>query len=82
MYEQAFLTACYILGLRYHSGQWSKGHRLMCLAEQRGSRNHSAWDIGRTVEQLQDHQVYPRGGEFRCAVAFWLLRLRHHRESL
>lgn len=82
MYEQAYLVACYMLGERYHSGQWSKGYRLLCLAEERGRRNHSCWDIGRTVEQLREHKLYRQGGDFRRAVAYMLNSLLKYRHTL
>jgi hypothetical protein len=82
MVEQAYLVACYILGSRYHSGQWSKGYRLLCQASERAARNHSAWDIGRTVEQLEDHKLYRQGSEFRNMVAYFLRHMRKHRFNL
>lgn len=82
MYEQAYLVACYMLGERYHSGQFSKGYRLLCMAKERGRRNHSAWDIGRTVEQLREHKLYRQNEPFRRAVAYMLNQLRKYRHAL
>lgn len=82
MSEQAFLTVCYMLGSRYHSGQSSKGYRLLCLAERYASRNHSAWNVGRTLEHLDNHTLYPQGGAFRNCVAAILFRMRRHRFTL
>lgn len=82
MYHYAFLVACYILGTSYHSGQASKGYRLLCLADQRACREHTGVSIGRTVFQLQTHLLYPKGCDFRNAVAYFLKRLRHQRHSL
>ena len=80
MFEQAYLTACYILGSRYHSGQASKGYRLLCQASERARREHPGWRIDTSWEQL--YALYPKGGEFRNAVAFWLKSMRHSRWSL
>jgi CxxC motif-containing protein (DUF1111 family) len=82
MYEQAFLVVCYKLGASYHTGQWSPGYRLQCLASSRAARNHSAWNIGRTLEQLDGHVLYMQGGPFRNAVACILRSMRKHRFSL
>ena len=82
MIHQAFLAACYMLGVNYHTGQWSKGYRLLCLADQRAKREHSAWNVGRTVDQLAEHKLYPKGCEFRNNVAYFLRRMRKHRFSL
>jgi len=79
MIHQAFLTACYILGSNYHSGQGSDGYRLLCLAETRAKREHSAWNIGRTVEQLDKNQLYPKGCDFRNHVAYFLKTMKKHR---
>lgn len=79
MQHQAFLVVCYLLGSRYHSGQWSNGYRLMCLAEKRARREHSAWNVGRTVEQLKAGKLYPKGSNFRNAVAAILWKMRKHR---
>lgn len=82
MNHQAFLTVCYMLGLHYHSGQASKGYALLCMASERAKREHSAWNVYRTVEQLQEHRLYPKGCEFRNRVAYFLRKMRHHRHSL
>jgi len=80
MHELAYLIAAYRLGVDYHSGQWSKGYRLQCQAEERLSR--SQINPGRTWEQLDARTVYPRGAGFRNAVALWLKRMRHSRHTL
>ena len=82
MNHQAFLVVCYILGSRYHSGQCSKGYALLCMAQTRAAREHSAWNVGRTVEQLDNHRLYKQGGKFRNQVAAILWRMRKHRHSL
>lgn len=82
MHHQAYLVACYMLGMQYHSGQWSNGYRLLCLADQRANREHPGWDIGRTVEQLSAGELYQHGGVFRNAVAYYLNKLRKYRHSL
>lgn len=82
MEYQAYLTACYILGYRYHSGQWSKGYSLLCLALERGKRDYSGWNIGRTVEQLENHQLYCQNSKFRNMVAFFLKKMRKCRQTL
>ena len=82
MYEQAYLVACYMLGERYHSGQFSKGYRLLCMAEERGRRNHSAWSVARSAYQLREHKLYRQGGDFRRAVAYMLNKLRKYRHAL
>lgn len=82
MNHQAFLVVCYILGTNYHSGQWSKGYSLLCLAEMRARREHSSWNIGRTCEQLRNHELYPKHCAFRKLVAYYLFRMRKHRTNL
>lgn len=82
MEHQAYLTACYILGYRYHSGQWSKGYSLLCMASERGKREHSCWNVGQTMEQLEKHQLYAQNSKFRNQVAYFLKSLRKYRKSL
>lgn len=86
MRHLAYLTACYILGSRYHTGQSSKGYRILCLAQERCKREHSALDIGRVIDGLYSRTdcgyTYPKGCKFRKAVAFFLRRMRHSRKSL
>lgn len=82
MCELAYLTACYILGSRYHSGQWSRGYRALCLAQKRALVENSGLDIGRVAEHLDAHTLYRSGSEFRNAVAAALRRMRHSRHSL
>lgn len=69
----AYLVAVYTLGCRYHSGQYSRGYRLLCLA------NHYAdcW-YGRCITT----PAFIHDPELRREVAFWLRRLRHSRHSL
>lgn len=81
MEHQAYLTACYILGYRYHSGQWSKGYSLLCMASERGKREHSCWNVGRTMEQLENHSPVC-SQKFRDMVAYFLKKMRKHRDSL
>lgn len=87
MNHLAYLTACYILGTRYHSGQSSKGDRLQCQAQERARREHSALNLGRVVDGLYGHTfpegyTYPQGCKFRRTVAHFLRRMRHSRFSL
>jgi hypothetical protein len=84
MYHQAFITVCYMLGARYHSGQSSKGYELLCLAQRRAVQCHSGWNVGRTVEALEwgNTTIYPKGGAFRNAVAYYLKAMKHHRAYL
>jgi hypothetical protein len=81
MQHLAFLTACYKLGTRYHTGQWSRGYRLACLASERCRREHSALNIGRVVELLDSHSRI-QSQEFRDCVAYHLRKLARHRHSL
>lgn len=80
MAELAYLTAVYKLGRDYHSGQWSKGYRLLCIADQRARRQGIS--LGRIVEQLETDRLYKKGCRFRQLVAFWLFNLRKHRTEL
>lgn len=82
MHHLAYLTAIYKLGLQYHSGQWSKGYRLLCIADKRAKKYHSALDLGRIVENLDSHKFYRKGDKFRNLVAFYLNALRKYRKSL
>ena len=82
MMHQAYLTAVYMLGTRYHSGQWSRGYQLACIAQERMNREHSCADVGRMAEHLDGHTLYSRGSPFRNAVACCLRRLRHCRHAL
>ena len=83
MYELAYLVVCYALGVNYHTGQMSQGYRLACLALERGRREHSALNVGDVWDKLHNKRVlYPKGGAFRKAVAFWLWRMRHQRNYL
>ncbi len=86
MHHLAYLTACYWLGMRYHSGQWSKGYRLLCLADQRGRREHSALNIGRIAGDIEVNgrisTLHPHGGEFRRVLAYYLRKLRKYRFDL
>ena len=82
MHHIAFLAVCYLLGSRYHSGQWSKGYQLLCLADQRSRREHSALNIGRVVEHLDNNTLYPKDGTFRNMVAYYLHKMRKHRFDL
>lgn len=79
----AYLLAVYYIGTRYHSGQDSKGYSLSCLAQQRASREHSALDLGRQLENLTARKSKRiHRPEFVTAVAFYLRKLRKHRFSL
>lgn len=82
MFELGYLFACYILGSRYHTGQWSTGYAMMCMASMRAKRENSALDIGRAVELLNNQRIYPKGCEPRNIVAYWLKRMRHRRNTL
>lgn len=72
----AYLVALHRLGSVYHSGQWSKGYRLMCLADTYSRRWYGiapAWP---------SHFGGESNVRFRRAVAYWLRHLRHHRHTL
>lgn len=77
-----FLVVCYKLGVNYHSGQWSKGYRLLCLAQMRADQEHTGMNLGRTLEQLDKHTLYPKGGSFRNEISIILMKMRHYRFSL
>lgn len=81
MNHLAYLTVVYMLGSRYHSGQWSRGYRLACLASERAKREHSGLDLGRMCEQLRAHAPF-QSKSFRARVAFYLRKLRKYRYSL
>ena len=84
MHHLAYLMTCYILGVRYHSGQWSKGYELLCMAQERASREHSALDLGRQMENLADRNKRRRiySPEYIKAVAFWMRKMRKYRHNL
>lgn len=52
----AALTAIYILARDYHSGQASKGYRLLCMAQERCLREHNV-HIGRVITLFEDDDV-------------------------
>jgi hypothetical protein len=82
MNELAYLYVVWRLGRDYHSGQWSRGYRILCLAEHRCAREwrgiHSLDCVDR---ELKEHAAYVKP-EFRSYVAFWLRRMRHSRRDL
>ena len=56
------LQATYFLGVHYHSGQWSRGYRLQCMAYRamlrRGwfSEENASERIDRMEARLDDHR--------------------------
>lgn len=82
MHHYAYLTAVYWLASHYHSGQWSKGYRLMCIAQERQRQHHAGAALYRTVEQLQNDQLYTKHSDFRRVVAYYMHRLRKYRFKL
>jgi hypothetical protein len=89
----AFMTAIYRIALRHHSGQWSRGYRLMCYTKTRVARYHSALDIGRVCEGLDYHSPsvnifgrkamkYPKHCQFRKDVAYYMMKIRHWRSRM
>lgn len=86
--EMMYLAAIVHLGTRYHSGQWSKGYRLQCLAEKRMYREFSvsAYVILRCAGLVETDDKtsyrYRKHTQPRKLLAFWLKRLRHSRRSL
>ena len=80
MHELAYLIAVYKLGSDYHSGQWSKGYRLLSLASIRLKRTQH--NSSRMYDQLfhdQKYGVYPKHSKFRSLVAYYLFKLRKYR---
>jgi hypothetical protein len=84
IYELGYLLALHKLCSLNHSGQWSKGYRLMCLAEQRLIKQHG-W------KSVSDFSTLPKRepGDspmfvdlLRDAIAFWLKRLKRYRDKL
>ena len=93
MNHLAYCVAIYALAYHNHSGQSSKGYRLLCLACERVRREHSALSLGRVVEELgliggdtqlieRGKVLYPKDGKFRQLVAMYLHHLRKHRERM
>ena len=75
----SYLTACYILGTRYHSGQWSRGYSAFNIANQFALRDGIS--LGRIVEQLSKHSIL-QSRQFRSSVAYYLWRMKGSRTSL
>ena len=90
----AFMTAIYRIAIRHHSGQWSRGYRLLCYSAERVRKYHSALDVGRVCEALDLHTKgpfdpnrpepfkYHRHSLFRDRVAYYMLKIRHWRSRL
>lgn len=76
----AYLAACYWLGSNYHSGQWSRGYRCLCQAQQYSLREYGV-DLGRHWDQLSSHSRL-QGQQYRNYVAYWLRRMKGSRYSL
>ena len=82
MFHIAFLAVCYKLGVCYGGSEFSKGYALHSRASERASREHSALNIGRVVEHLDNHTLYGQGSNFRNSVAYILNKMRKHRFDL
>lgn len=82
MHHYAYLVALYMLCEYHHSGQWSKGYHLLCLAQTRGEREHGFASVARSADQCRKWQLYKKNGEFRRAVAYYLFKLRKYRHDL
>lgn len=56
------IRALYWFASDYHSGQWSRGYRLLCVADRALERNGHNWDrfqspLGKTGSAYYEHLV-------------------------
>lgn len=82
MQHLAYLIVMYKLGSDYHSGQASNGYKMMCQAQQRLAEHHNIFQPSRIVDHLRCHTLYPKGGDFRNAVAYYLKKFKKYRWKL
>lgn len=80
----AYLYVCYRLGRDYHSGQSSRGYKLLCQAMDRCQQYHPGISFDRMDCCLSSPIgfVYPKNCAFRKLVAFYLNKLRKYRWEL
>lgn len=83
--DVAYHWAIYRLCRDYHSGQSSKGYRLLCIADQRFQRDHSRYgysSLGKIDEMYCGRFTITRKSFTRKRMAFYLRKLMKFRNSL
>jgi hypothetical protein len=58
-----FWLSLFVLGMEQHSGQWSKGYRMMCYAQRRLEREHNwnefmYWQKERFYKNIKRTNIY------------------------